>query len=98
MSKFKVGEIAIYTAQAPHQDFMKAYIGQECEVVRVGGWIDYEVKFQNGDINGVRKISLRKRRPPEQPSAFSYDEIISMCNGTDIRPTETQAPEKYICK
>lgn len=104
MSKFKVGEIAIYVGNSGAPS-MARFINQEATVVdplavrphvlsRYSHLPRYGIKFSNGLEAWVLETSLRKKRPPEQPSAFSYDEIISMCNDksiTDIRPTETQS-------
>lgn len=113
MAKFSVGEVAVYQYDGLGINAWRgpgnlhSHNGEDC-VITEGPWrgtsgaTGYFIKF-SGDIEeyGVRETSLRKKKPPEQPSAFSYDEIISMCNDksiTDIRPTERQVREGLCSK
>jgi hypothetical protein len=92
MSKFKVGEVAIYVGSGivingPHKGEKTPYShGDEVEILEVKGAL-YRVDQLGGNGLWAMEENLRKKNPPASP--FSFQEIIDMCNDKTITtPTE----------
>ncbi len=102
MSAFRVGEIVIAVAHHTNADWWNRMAGQEVTVLGISEPApvhncQYKVSLPYPNpINGklwvwADDISLRKKRPPEQKSAFSFQEIIDLCNDKSItQPSEVE--------
>ncbi len=104
MSKFKVGDIAIYVDDPSYMPVyekipgtFRMLDGMECEIIcGLFQWADgdmvYGVIFTTGHKMAIQPRFLRKRRPPEQPADQDFQEWFDK---TIINPiTEPLVQEK----
>ncbi len=101
---FRKGEIAILVSigDGGINPNVRHMIGSDVEILELPGYYitkphHYRIKFIDGLYGYALPAYLRKRRPPEQPSAFTYQEILDMCNDKTITcPTEETIRRTFV--
>jgi hypothetical protein len=102
---FNVGEIVILVKAFDPTDWdygAEPYFDTECKILALCVSLcihgpRHRIELFDGRTCQVTGHFLRKRRPPEQKSAFTYQEIIDMCNDKTITdPLEETVKRTFV--